>query len=130
MGARGDSTAEGAEGPIYAPYALPGEQVGRGSQAGGPNWSRCCAPARAPSRQFAGISAAAAAANCSIGGIEPYLDWKREQVVDALSKRGFGGAFVEPTIAAWGEGRRRAAFHAARQNNQVRIGFIERGGAR
>jgi 23S rRNA (uracil1939-C5)-methyltransferase len=61
---------------------------------------------------------------------EPYLAWKRAQVVDALTKRGFGGAQVEPTIAAWGAGRRRAALHAARQNNQVRIGFIERGGAR
>ena len=43
---------------------------------------------------------------------EPYLAWKREQVVDALNKRGFGGIQVEPTIAAWGEGRRRAAVPA------------------
>jgi 23S rRNA (uracil1939-C5)-methyltransferase len=61
---------------------------------------------------------------------EPYLAWKREQVIDALTKRGFGGVYVEPIIAAWGDGRRRAALHAGRENNQVRIGFIERGGAR
>jgi 23S rRNA (uracil1939-C5)-methyltransferase len=61
---------------------------------------------------------------------DQYLAWKREQVVDALTKRGLGGAEVEATIPAWGGGRRRAAVHAARQNGQVRIGFIERGGAK
>src|SRR5262249_21474045 len=58
-----------------------------------------------------------------------YLAWKRELAVEALAKRGLGGAVVDETISAWGEGRRRAAFHAARENGRVRIGFIDRGGA-
>jgi 23S rRNA (uracil1939-C5)-methyltransferase len=37
---------------------------------------------------------------------------------------------VDTIVPAWGQGRRRAALHAARHNGQVRIGFIERGGAR
>lgn len=130
MGARGDATADGAEGLIYAPYALPGERV-RARVAGG----------RAELVEVLEASAQRQDPVCRhfgrCGGCQlqhwqeaPYLDWKRELVVDALSKRGFGGAVVEPTIAAWGQGRRRAAFHAARQNGQVRIGFIERGGAR
>jgi 23S rRNA (uracil1939-C5)-methyltransferase len=60
----------------------------------------------------------------------PYLAWKREQVVQALERRGLGGAVVDETIPAWGEGRRRAAFHVARLGGQARIGFIERGGAK
>jgi len=130
MGARGDSTAEGAEGVIYAPYALPGERI-RARVSGG----------RAELVEVLDASAERQPPVCRhfgrCGGCQlqhwrdqPYLDWKRAQVVDALSKRGFGGAFVEPTVAAWGQGRRRAAFHAGRQNGQVRVGFIERGGAK
>jgi len=47
-----------------------------------------------------------------------------------LVRRTLRTAVVDETIAAWGKGRRRAAFHAARENGRVRIGFIERGGAR
>ncbi|MGD9981708.1 MAG: class I SAM-dependent RNA methyltransferase [Hyphomonadaceae bacterium] len=130
MGARGDATAEGETGPIYAPYALPGEEV-RARVAGG----------RAEVLEVVRPSSERQAAACRhfgrCGGCqlqhwrdEPYLAWKRAQVVDALAKRGLGGAHVGPVIQAWGEGRRRAALHAARQNSQVRIGFIERGGAR
>ena len=130
MGARGDATATCAEGVIYAPYALPGEQV-RARVAG----------ARAEVLEVLTPSAERQDPACRhfgrCGGCQlqhwreaPYLAWKRAQVIEALAKRGLGGAEVEATMPAWGEGRRRAAFHAARQNGQVRIGFIERGGAR
>ncbi len=130
MGARGDSTAEGEPGPIYTPYALPGEQV-RARVTGGR--AELLEVLRAsPERQQPACRHFGRCGGCQLQhwADEPYLAWKREQVIDALEKRGFGGAQVEPTIAAWGDGRRRAALHAARQNNQVRVGFIERGGAR
>jgi 23S rRNA (uracil1939-C5)-methyltransferase len=130
IGARGDATAEGEDGPIYAPYALPGEQV-RARVTGH----------RAELLEVLQPSAERQAAVCRhfgrCGGCqlqhwreEAYLAWKREHVHEALARRGFGGVEVEPVIPAWGEGRRRAGFHAARQGGQVRIGFIERGGAR
>lgn len=130
MGARGDSTATGEAGPIYAPYALPGEQV-RARVAGGRaevlELLRASAERQAPACRHFGRCG-----GCQLQHWrdEPYLAWKRQQVVEALAKRGLGGAEVEPAIAAWGEGRRRAALHAARQHNQVRVGFIERGGAK
>jgi len=129
MGARGDSTAEGAEGVIYTPYALPGERV-RARVVGGRAELLEVLDA-SPERQQAACRHFGRCGGCQLQHWQdaPYLDWKRAQVVDALNKRGLGGAIVEPTIAAWGQGRRRAAFHAARQNGQVRIGFIERGGA-
>lgn len=130
VGSRGDSTAEGEAGPIYTPYALPGEQV-RARVAGGR--AELLEVLRAsPERQAPACRHFGRCGGCQLQhwADEPYLAWKREQVVEALNKRGFGGVQVKPTIAAWGEGRRRAAVHAARQNNQVRIGFIERGGAR
>lgn len=130
VGSRGDSTAEGEAGPIYTPYALPGEQV-RARVAGGR--AEVLEVLRASDeRQEPACRHFGRCGGCQLQHWkdEPYLAWKREQVVEALTKRGFGGAYVEPTIPAWGDGRRRAALHAARQNNQVRIGFIERGGAR
>jgi 23S rRNA (uracil1939-C5)-methyltransferase len=130
MGARGDSTARGADGVIHVPYALPGERV-RARIAGGRaevlEVLRPSAERQDPACRHFGRCGGCQLQHWREG---PYLAWKREQVVEALAKRGLGGAQVEPTAPAWGEGRRRAAFHAARQNGQVRIGFIERGGAR
>lgn len=130
MGARGDSTAESEEGVIYAPYALPGERL-RARVTGG-RAEIVELLERSPERQEAACRHFGRCGGCQLQHWQkaPYLEWKRAQVADALAKRGLGGAVVEPTVAAWGQGRRRAAFHAARQNGQVRIGFIERGGAR
>lgn len=130
IGARGDSTAEGADGPIYAPFALPGEKVRAlisGARAEVVEVLESSAERQAPACRHFGRCG-----GCQLQHWQdaPYLAWKRDQVVQALDRRGLGGAVVDETIAAWGEGRRRAAFHAARQNNQVRIGFIERGGAK
>jgi len=130
MGARGDSTAEGADGVIFAPYALPGERVR--ARVAGARAEVIEVLAASPERQEPHCRHFGRCGGCQLQHWQeaPYLAWKRDQVIDALTKRGLGGAVVEPTIPAWGLGRRRAAFHAARQNGQVRIGFIERGGAR
>lgn len=129
MGARGDALAAGEDGPIYVPYALPGERV-RAKVTGG----------RAAGLVIETPSADRVAPPCAhftrCGGCqlqhwadEPYLAWKRDEVVRALARRGLDTE-VDPIIVAWGEGRRRAAFHAQRVGRTVRFGFIERGGAR
>lgn len=130
VGARGDATAEGPEGVIYAPYSLPGETIRARVSGGRAELIEVLAPS--PERQEAACRHFGRCGGCQLQHWReaPYLAWKRQQVIEALRKRGLGGAEVEPTVPAWGEGRRRAAFHAARQNGQVRIGFIERGGAR
>jgi len=130
IGARGDSTARGEKGPIYAPFALPGEQVSamvRGDRAEVIEVLTPSAERQAPVCRHFGRCG-----GCQLQHWkdEPYLAWKRGQVVTALKRCGLGGADVEPAVPAWGEGRRRAAFHAARLGGQVRIGFIERGGAK
>ncbi|MGE3249474.1 MAG: class I SAM-dependent RNA methyltransferase [Hyphomonadaceae bacterium] len=129
IGARGDAVAEGAGAPLYAPFALPGERV-RARVIG----------ERAEVIELLAPSEARVAPACPhfgrCGGCQlqhwaeaPYLEWKREQVVRALARRGIE-ADVAPTIAAWGEGRRRAGFHAQRTPKGVRLGFIARGGAK
>lgn len=130
MGARGDSTAAGGHGPIYAPYALPGETIR--ARVVGDRAELLELLQSSPERQDPACRHFGRCGGCQLQHWRDagYLAWKREQVVQALTKRGFGGAEVEPAVPAWGEGRRRAALHAARQNGQVRIGFIERGGAK
>ncbi|MGE3930421.1 MAG: class I SAM-dependent RNA methyltransferase [Hyphomonadaceae bacterium] len=129
VGARGDGVAENASGAVYAPFTLPGERV-RARVAGD----------RAEVLEMLQASPERVSAPCRhfgrCGGCQlqhwredAYLAWKHEQVVTALARRNLGPA-VEAVVPAWGDGRRRAAFHASRQGGRLRLGFIERGGAR
>ena len=128
VGARGDGLAE--PGPIYAPFTLPGERIR--AKIVGDRAEMLEILAASPERQAAPCAHFGRCGGCQLQhwGEASYLAWKRQQVVEALAKRGLGGGQVEPVIPAWGEGRRRAAFHAGRVGAQVRVGFIERGGAR
>lgn len=130
VGARGDGLAQGAKGPIYAAFSLPGEQVR--ARVGGERAEIVEFLKSSPARQAAACAHFGACGGCQLQHWREaeYLAWKRALVIEALAKRGLGGAAVDDTIRAWGEGRRRAAFHAAREGGRVRIGFIERGGAR
>ncbi|MBI1252463.1 MAG: RNA methyltransferase [Alphaproteobacteria bacterium] len=129
VGARGDGVAQGEDGPLFAPFGLPGERV-RAQVLG----------ARAEIVEILQASAERVEPPCphfgKCGGcqlqhwaLHPSLAWKRAQVSAALRKRGLE-AEVAPTIDAWGAGRRRATLHAIRAGRGVRVGFIERGGAR
>jgi len=130
MGARGDSTAKSEDGLLYAPFALPGEQI-RARVTGG-RAELVEVLTASPERQPPVCRHFGRCGGCQLQHWQdgPYLAWKREQVVHALERSGLGGAVVDETIPAWGEGRRRAAFHVGRVGGQVRIGFIERGGAK
>lgn len=129
VGGRGDGVAVGGQGPIYAPMALPGERVRArlvGDRAEILEWQAESAERQTPACKHFG-----ACGGCQLQhwADAPYLAWKREQVVRALERRGIATE-VGPAIAAWGEGRRRAAFHASRAGGRLVFGFIARGGAR
>lgn len=130
VGSRGEGVSEGGNGPIYAPFTLPGERVR--ARVTGERAELLDLLDASVERQPAACRHFGRCGGCQLQHWreDAYLAWKREQVVQALSRRGFGGAEVDPIIPAWGEGRRRAAFHAARVNGKVRVGFVERSGAR
>jgi 23S rRNA (uracil1939-C5)-methyltransferase len=128
IGARGDAVAASPAGPLYLAGALPGEEV-RARVAGDrgevieiltPSPQRVAPPCphfgRCGGCQLQHWDEAAA------------LAWKRDLVVSALAKRGLD-VEVDPIVPAWGEGRRRAAFHAMRTPKGVRFGFMTRGSA-
>ena len=129
MGARGDAVAAGPSGPIYAPYALPGEQVR--ARVTGERAELLEVITASPDRRAPACRHFGCCGGCQLQHWDEAatLAWKREQVIQALARSKLGPE-VEAVIPAWGVGRRRAAFHAEREGGKVRIGFIERGGAR
>ncbi len=129
IGARGDAVAAFEGAPVYAPFILPGETARvrvLGERAELIALEQASAARVAPvCRHFGRCGGCALQHWADV----PMLAWKRDLVIRALARRGVEAQVAE-TIAAWGAGRRRAAFHARRAGAGVRVGFIERGGAR
>ncbi len=126
LGHRGDGIADTAEGPVYVPYALPGETVTVEPVAGHPD-RRHLVHVDKPSHERAtpickhfGQCGGCAMQHWSLA---EYHLWKRELVVEALGHAGLV-APVEPLIDAHGEGRRRAVLHARRGTHDLlEVGF-------
>jgi 23S rRNA (uracil1939-C5)-methyltransferase len=125
IGHRGDGVADTPDGAVYVPYTLPGETV-----------STASAPEQPDRRQLLGIETASPD---RVTPISPYFgtcggcalqhwalpkqqEWKRQRVVEALAIAGIETT-VNPIIDAHGEGRRRIALHAQRQNSTLKVGF-------
>ena len=130
LGHRGDGIADGADGPIYVPYTLPGETVEAGPWPGHPDRRhllRIDVPSAeriAPICPHFGICGGCALQHWEG---ERYRAWKRGLVIAALRQAGFDAsidAIVEDMVDAHGEGRRRAVFHARRGPKDVlQVGF-------
>lgn len=123
LGQRGDGVAETAGDPVFVPFALPGESV-RAVRDGD----------RAQVVEILTPSASRIAAICPLftrcGGCAAqhmgdglYAEWKRQQVVTALSRAGLETE-VAAMVDAHGAGRRRVTFHARREDDGMRVGFM------
>jgi 23S rRNA (uracil1939-C5)-methyltransferase len=126
LGARGDGVASSDAGPIYVPYALPGEIVEVDPWPGHPDRRNllrveAASPARiAPICPHFGICGGCALQHWDAA---PYRAWKRETVVAQLRHAGIA-ASVADLIDAHGEGRRRAVLHARRSTHDIlEVGF-------
>lgn len=126
IGHRGDGIADTNTGPVYVPYALPGETVTVEPVAGHPD-RRHLLSVDQPSHERAapvckhfGICGGCAMQHWSLA---EYLLWKRNLVVEAIGHAGLI-APVEPIIDAHGKGRRRAVLHARRGGGDIlEVGF-------
>jgi 23S rRNA (uracil1939-C5)-methyltransferase len=126
IGHRGDGIADTNTGPVYVPYALPGETVTVERAAGHPDRrhllrvEEASRERAAPVCKHFGICGGCAMQHWSLA---EYLLWKRNLVVEALEHAGLI-APVEPIIDAHGKGRRRATLHARRGNGDIlEVGF-------
>jgi 23S rRNA (uracil1939-C5)-methyltransferase len=126
LGHRGDGIAETPNGPVYVPYALPGELVTVDAVPGHPDRKHLVHIDRtSPERVGAPCTHFGTCGGCVLQhwALEPYRAWKRELVVDALRHERLD-APVSPLIDAHGEGRRRIVLHARRGTHDVlEVGF-------
>ncbi|MGV6874420.1 class I SAM-dependent RNA methyltransferase [Pseudochelatococcus sp. B33] len=140
LGARGDGIADTPAGPVYVPYALPGEVVRVGLPAPDPLDGRAArsshgrVEARAAFIAVETPSPARREPECALfmrcGGCATqhmaeaaYRAWKRDSVVTALA-RAHVDAAVAPLVDAHGTGRRRVTFHARRKDGFDAVGFM------
>jgi 23S rRNA (uracil1939-C5)-methyltransferase len=123
LGQRGDGIAETAQGPVFVPFALPGESVRAVREGDRAQIVEILAPS--DSRIAAICPLFTRCGGCVAQHMAPasYAEWKRQQVATALSRAGIDLP-VEAPIDAHGEGRRRVTFHARREGEGMRIGFM------
>ena len=126
LGAQGHGIAESEKGPIYVPYALPGETVAiaRNGNHGAVMSTSIASPNRieplcrhfSPDRDACG--------GCSLQHLAdaPYRAFKRALVIDALKSKGLAPEVRELVVANPGE-RRRAVFSARRTEKDFLLGF-------
>lgn len=123
---RGDGVADTPQGPLYVPYALPGETVTVEPSPGHPDRRQLIhveqpSPDRvAPISPFFGTCGGCALQHWAL---PKQQEWKRQRVVEALAQEGIA-ADVAATVDAHGEGRRRVVLHARRRSHDVlEVGF-------
>ncbi len=114
-----------AKGPIFVPYALPGEDVLAEVDGDRARLVEVLKPS--PDRVLAPCPHFSACGGCAIQTLTApaYEAWKRNIVVEALRHAKVAAA-VAPLRAAWGAGRRRATFHARYDARaKAHVGFME-----
>lgn len=129
LGAQGDGIATSARdgGPVFVPFALPGERVRAvvGAESGRETRARLvevvntCSDRIAPvCRHFTDCG------GCTLQHLsrEAYAAWKRSLVVDAFAQRGIA-AEVAPLVATGAGSRRRAVMSAFSTSGGIVLGF-------
>jgi 23S rRNA (uracil1939-C5)-methyltransferase len=114
VGHRGDGVAETADGPVFVPYALPGERVEVERVPGHPDRRHLLRIERASAERAAPVCPHfGECGGCAVQHwrFDRYRDWKRDILVQALSAVRLE-APVGELVDAHGAGRRRAVLHA------------------
>lgn len=126
VGHFGDGIADTANGPLYVPFALPGETVDV-EPVSGHSDRRHLIRVETPSAEriepicpHFGVCGGCAMQHWDLAR---YQDWKRGLLVTALEQAGIEGP-VDALVDAHGEGRRRMTLHARiNQRGVIEVGF-------
>jgi len=130
VGAEGDGIARTPEGPVFVPFTLPGEQVAvaRVKSHGMPmSWSKTSPERVEPRcRHFGPEGKGGACGGCSLQhwADQPYQDFKRQLVIDALRAQGIDIEVAPIVAGAHGE-RRRVTMTARLTEKGVALGFLQ-----
>jgi len=122
LGAQGDGIANTPAGPVYIPFALPGEVVI--AQVEKQRGTLLSVEKPSPLRVEPASPHFGVCGGCSVQHLASpaYAQWKREKVVRALQSRGIG-AEVEPLISCPPASRRRVTFTARVADGRTLLGF-------
>ncbi len=125
LGADGDGVARTPTGPVYVPFALPGETV-LVRVSGKDRGALAAITTSSPDRVTPFCPHHGACGGCRLQHLAaaPYAAFKRDLVTSALARRGVVPLVEVPLIDAHGAGRRRVTLHAAMQNGQPAAGFM------
>ncbi|MEP9397078.1 class I SAM-dependent RNA methyltransferase [Mesorhizobium sp. KR2-14] len=122
LGAQGDGVADTPEGPLFIPFALPGETVTAAREKDRGTLMAVLeeSPLRVepPCRHFTECG------GCALQHLEQqaYLDWKRGKIVQALKSRGLD-VEVAATVPCAPHSRRRATFSVRRTEAGMLLGY-------
>jgi 23S rRNA (uracil1939-C5)-methyltransferase len=124
LGAQGDGVAEGPDGPVFVPFALPGERVAIGASADGKHAELLDVLVPSPERTEPICPHFGLCGGCALQHLEEgaYLERKREQVEQALRSRGLE-AGVEPVRPVPLGSRRRATLTLGRNQQGLAFGY-------
>jgi 23S rRNA (uracil1939-C5)-methyltransferase len=124
LGAGGDGVAQG---PLFVPFALPGERVRVCADKSSDHAHLLAVLEPSPGRIAPICPHFGVCGGCALQHLAeaPYLAWKRDLVRAALRSRGLD-AEVEPTLSAPPASRRRASFALARTGSGATLGYHQR----
>lgn len=124
LGAQADGIADTPAGPVYIPYALPGEQVQ--ADVRGERGRLVAVVQPSPERVAPVCRHYTHCGGCALQHLErtAYLAWKRDLVTAAFAARGIDAPVAHVVSVGLGA-RRRATFSARRTGRGIVLGFYE-----
>ncbi|MEM7191380.1 MAG: class I SAM-dependent RNA methyltransferase [Pseudomonadota bacterium] len=127
LGARGDGIVDRPDGPLFVPFALPGERVGVEISPDGKMADCREIMTPSPDRADPVCGHFGECGGCSLQHMarQSYLAWKRALVVHALAARGIDNP-VEPVLPVPLGDRRRATFSLGRHGSHTVLGYRAR----
>ncbi len=128
LGAQGDGIVNGADGPVYVPFTLPGETVAIARIKSQGTVMSITTPS--PDRQEPlcrhfgpdGVNGTCGGCTLQHVGDSTYRAFKRQLVIDALKSKGLTPDVGELVVAHPGE-RRRVTFAARKTEKEMLLGF-------
>lgn len=122
LGAQGDGIADTPRGPVFVPFALPGERVN--VALGAKKADLVSVLEASPRRVEPACRHFTVCGGCAMQHLEgdAYRDWKRGLLVEALRAKGID-VEVAPPVSCPPHSRRRAAFTARRTERAALLGF-------
>lgn len=130
LGAKGDGVAHGSDGPVFVPFALPGETVAiaRVKNEGTIMSFASTSPDRVapPCKHFGPDGVGGVCGGCSLQHLAKpaYNAFKRQVLIDALKSKGIE-APVGEIFEAHPHQRRRLVFTARRREHGLVMGFMQ-----